>query len=273
VNEFAERRGLELIDVEQHEFAPVDLGSGLGIVEVSAVALEAPLIINLPVIKGHTVTRITGAVKNLFGLLSKPSRRRLHAHGLERGIAALARRLSHALHFVDARRRLKRAVFDEPEPLGYFLAGREPFALDHLGARLLGFDPSSVEHLRDAPSYEIRGVEPELPSLLDTRSSLRERAHRGVYAALYWLDARKASILGGDSILPDLHWYLGVHPALGSLSRAEAELVAASCPVGAIDVETRRIRKSECQRVRCLSCFREHPDLVKLGGLNRPRKG
>ncbi len=273
VGDYAQRRELELVDFERGRYVEVELGDGLGRVEVAETALEAELIINLPIIKGHTVTRVTGAVKNLFGLLSKPSRRRLHGRGLERGIAALASQFPQALHFVDARRRLARAVFAEAEPLGYMLAGRDPFALDHLGASLLGFDPTSVGHLRSAPAYEVQGVTPELPARLDSRSSLRERMHRGIYSAFYWLDQRKVSLVGGESILPDLHWYLGVHPVLARLSRAEAEAVAASCPVGAIDVESRQIRREECRRVRCLRCYREHGGLVRLGGLNRPRQG
>jgi len=273
VGDYARRRDLELVDFEHGRYVEVDLGDGLGGVEVAEAALEAQLILNLPIIKGHTVTRVTGAVKNLFGLLSKPSRRRLHGYGLERGIAALAGKFPQSVHFVDARRRLARAVFAEAEPLGYVLAGRDPFALDHLGASLLGFDPASVGHLRSAPAYEIRGVTPELPARLDGRNSLRERVHRGIYSAFYWLDQRKVSLVGGESILPDLHWYLGVHPVLAQLSRAEAEAVAASCPVGAIDVEGRRIVKQECRRVRCLRCYREHEGLVQLGGLNRPRQG
>ena len=33
------------------------------------------MLVNLPVLKGHTITKVTGAVKNTFGLLSRESRR------------------------------------------------------------------------------------------------------------------------------------------------------------------------------------------------------
>ena len=62
---------------------------------MARAAVHADLIINLPVLKGHSVTLMTGAVKNLFGVLSKPSRRRVHAVGLHRAIHALAPTCAH----------------------------------------------------------------------------------------------------------------------------------------------------------------------------------
>ncbi len=274
VDEFARERGLELVDFEQRgEFTDVALGPGLPSVPIAKIALDAKLIVNLPLLKGHTITRLTGAVKNLFGLLAKDGRRYLHSHSLEPSIAAIARKLPHALHFVDARRKLERAVFAESKPLGYALAGSDPFAVDHFGARLLGIAPDWVGHLIDVPPYEIRGHEPAAFPEPCRRNSIAARLHRALYSAFYRADHLKHEAFGGGSILYDLHWYLGVHPSLKDVSAEQAALVAKSCPVGAINAETRTIERRACNTVRCLKCYREHPTLVKLGGLNRPRRG
>lgn len=273
VDEFARARGLDLIDFQEGTFTEVTLGQGLPTVPIAAIAFQAKLIVNLPVLKGHTITRVTGAVKNLFGLVARESRRYLHSRSLEPAIAAIVRGLPEALHVVDARRQLQRAVFARARPLGYALAGADPFALDHLGARLLGVDPASVRHLAEAPGYEVRGDEVTAFPPPSRQDSLRQRLHRALYSALYRLDHAKHALLGGGSIIYDLHWYLGVRPVLRRMSPGQAAAVAACCPVGAIDAEIPAIRRRECRSVRCLQCYRQHPTLVKLGGLNRPRGG
>jgi uncharacterized protein (DUF362 family) len=273
VDEFAKARKLDLVDFEDGAFTEAVVEAGLPPVPIAAIALDAKLVVNLPILKGHTITRVTGSVKNLFGLVARESRRYLHSHSLERTIAAIARRLPDALHVVDARRQLQRAVFAESRPLGYALAGTDPFAVDHLGARLLGVDPAWVDHLASAPAYELRGD--SIASLAAPRpqNSVRQRLHRALYSALYWTDHAKHSLLGGESIIYDLHWYLGIHPVMRDMSPEQAVAVARSCPVDAIDAGSRSIRRRECRSVRCLQCYRDHPTLVRLGGLNRPRRG
>ncbi len=273
VDEFAKARGIELIDFQDGRFTEVPLGSGLPTVPIAAIAFQAKLIVNLPVLKGHTVTRVTGAVKNLFGLVARESRRYLHSHSLEPVIAAIAGRFPEAIHLVDARRQLQRAVFAPPRPLGYVLAGENPYALDHLGARLLGVDPAAVRHLAATPGYEVRGEELTSFPPPSRQDSWRQRLHRALYSAFYRVDHAKHTLVGGGSILYDLHWYLGVHPVLRRMSPGEAAAVAASCPVGAIDVAAPAIRRRECRSVRCLQCHLRHPSLVGLGGWNRPRGG
>jgi len=273
VDEFAKSRQLDVVDFQDGAFTETDVGEGLPPVPIASIAFDAKLIVNLPILKGHTITRVTGAVKNLFGLVAREHRRYLHSHSLEPTIAAIARRLSPALHVVDARRQLQRAVFAESRPLGYALAGTDPFAVDHLGARLLGVDPAWVQHLADAPAYELHGDAIATLPPSSRQNSVRQRLHRALYSALYWADHAKHSMLGGGSVIYDLHWYLGIHPVMRDMSPEQAIEVARSCPVDAIDAGTRVIRRRECRSVRCLQCYREHPTLVRLGGLNRPRGG
>lgn len=274
VHALADRLEVPLLPLDEASHESVDLGAPVGRVELAGAAHAADLIINLPVLKGHAVTSMTGAVKNSFGLLSKTSRRRLHARGLHQGIARLARHLApKSIHVVDARYKLARAAFADAEPLGYLLAGRDPFALDHFGCGLLGVHPTAVKHLEDLADYAVEGdpvhVRP-MPSGIDP---IRLRLRRAAYAASYAMDHAQARALGTPSILPFLHWHLGVHPELlpGAAGEALAR-VARSCPVDAIDVVGRRIRASVCRSVRCLACHRAHPDLVRLAGLNPPAR-
>lgn len=275
VRPYLAERGIEFVNLDEYPYEEVTLrGSGQR-VELSRLAVEAGFIVNLPVLKGHTITKVTGAVKNLFGLLSRDSRRRLHVSGLHTGIAALGRQFPDALHFIDARNLLIRAVFSDVRPLGFFLASEEPFAADHFGSRLLGIDPGSVAHLTDVPDYRVEGALPEgLEKELSRRDAPRDLIHRALYSAFYLIDEVKSRSVGGESILPHLHWSLGVHPELGAISDAELQRLADLCPVGAIDIARRRIVAEKCMPVRCMACVRaaSDPDAVKLKGLNPPRR-
>lgn len=274
VRTFLDEHGIPYVNYEQAGYRRVDLGAGLPAMDIAEAALDAKLIVNLPVLKGHSITRVTGAVKNLFGVLGHDSRRRAHCGPLHGVIARLPHVLPPTLHLVDARWLLTRAVFGEVQPLGYLLAGHDPFALDHFGARLLGIDPDTVAYLSEAPrDYAIEGPAPEaFPA--PKPDTLRNRVHRGLYAAFYWTDMVKARTVGGNSIIPWLHWYLGVHPVISpGVSDADLDTLVDLCPVGAIDRETRGVVRDRCVRVRCLKCLREGPaGTVRLGGLNPPKR-
>ncbi|MGA1791283.1 MAG: DUF362 domain-containing protein [bacterium] len=272
INQFAEERGVKLINFEREGYTKIYLNNGLRSIEITSVVDDVKLIINLAVLKKHTITKVTGSVKNLFGLLSKPSRRYLHCHGLDEGIAALAIRLENVIHFLDARHLLSRAVFGESIPLNYCLAGLDPFGLDHFGSRLLGIDPNEVKHLKKTKAYTIEGDIPDAFPPCSKTSSLKNRFHRMLYSILYWADDIKCSILGGNSIIPLLHWYLGIHPELGDVTESELKHLSMFCPVGAINIEKRKIIKEKCLKVRCLKCYRElGRGKVKLKGFNRPK--
>lgn len=275
VRPYLAERDIEFVNLDSYPYDEVTLASTGQVVELTRLASECELLVNLPVLKGHTITKVTGAVKNTFGLLSRESRRRLHVSGLHEGIAALSRHFEGSLHLVDARNLLVRAVFSDVRPLGFFLAGDEPFALDHFGSKLLGIEPDSVIHLNGTPDYRVDGALPEgAESGLSRRDAPRDRFHRALYSAFYLVDDVKSRTVGGDSLIPHLHWTLGVHPELGELSDAELERLAAVCPVGAIDVESRRIIAEKCMPVRCMMCLRaaSEPDAVRLKGLNPPKR-
>jgi len=267
-----ERHGVEFVNFEQAPYESLELDNGMQ-VEVARIAREVDLIVNLPVLKGHTITKVTGAVKNLFGLLSRNSRRRLHCRRIHAGVAALARSFPAAVHCVDARSLLDRAVFGASKPLNVCMMGSNPFALDHFGSKLLGIDPDSVYHLEHVPSYTVTGDIPPVPvTELRSKNSLKECFHRMVYSSFYYLDELNCGLLGRNSVIPELHWQLGVHPDVSRVDQERIAEVCALCPVEAIDPEKRVVRKERCITVRCLRCYQYDPTgQVVLKGLNPPK--
>lgn len=70
--------------------------------EICSRALDADYLINLPVLKGHCQTAMTCALKNCKGCLPDREKRRFHAEGLMKPIAALAGTLRPPLTIVDS---------------------------------------------------------------------------------------------------------------------------------------------------------------------------
>jgi uncharacterized protein (DUF362 family)/Pyruvate/2-oxoacid:ferredoxin oxidoreductase delta subunit len=127
--------------------------------DVLQAILDADIIINLPKLKTHGLTYITGATKNLFGLIPglEKSKWHLKAPGAQ-AFSELLLDLNEALmegfstpkpilHLVDA---VVGQEGDGPGPsgtpreIGAVLAGTNPVAIDCVAADLLGFDYRSV---------------------------------------------------------------------------------------------------------------------------------
>lgn len=142
----AKRYAVPLHDLKSDRAVPVSTPAGD--ILICEKALRADCLINVPVLKGHCQTRMTCALKNLKGCIPDGEKRRFHREGLDRLIAGLATVLRPALTVVDGI--CGDLDFEEggtPVQADRILLGRDPFRLDSLGCRLLGFDPEEVRYL------------------------------------------------------------------------------------------------------------------------------
>lgn len=83
----AEKYGVKLVDVKKDAYEKREYDGFC--TEISQAALEADVLVNLPLIKGHCQTRMTCALKNMKGLISDAEKRRYHTLGLHEPIAKL----------------------------------------------------------------------------------------------------------------------------------------------------------------------------------------
>lgn len=113
--------------------------------EVARVLLEAAAIVNVAKAKTHAEATLTLATKNLVGCLRGESKRWLHEDLHER-IVSLHRRLTPALHLIDGLFAMEGNGPGDgvPRRLDLLFAGDDPFLLDGVAARTLGFEPASV---------------------------------------------------------------------------------------------------------------------------------
>ena len=135
-----------LYDLKEDKTRTVD--TPLRPMEICRRALDAGYLINLTVLKGHCQTVMTCALKNCKGCLPDREKRRFHAEGLMKPIAALAAALKPDLTIVDSI--CGDLNFEEggnPVPTGRMLLGTDMVQLDTYGCRLMGLDPEQVPYI------------------------------------------------------------------------------------------------------------------------------
>ena len=117
------------------------------------IAIDA-FIISLPVLKDHSFTKTTIAMKNMFGLPPAPfyegawNKSRLHSPSTDRSVFDVCLYKRPALSVVDASVALTGMhLAGTPKRLGLILAGADCVAVDAVGSELLGHDPQRMEYL------------------------------------------------------------------------------------------------------------------------------
>jgi uncharacterized protein (DUF362 family) len=175
LNRLCRSRGQEIVDLYDRAMTAWQSPRGLEL-KLSTLPRKHDCLISLPVLKSHVNVRLTGAVKNQFGLLARTERGRLHfgRELLHQGIAESTVFARPALWIVDAVETLIGANEmrhgGRARPLGWMLAGEDPVALDAFGFSLLapldpklnGFQPRDLLYLRLAQEYGVGGFEFEL---------------------------------------------------------------------------------------------------------------
>jgi len=129
---------------------------------------EVDLVINLPKLKTHTLTRYTGAVKNLFGVVPGTRKRELHLHAP--GGREFAEVLVDVLELVRPGLTLMDGVIGQegngpgpggtPRPYGCILASTDPVALDCVATQAMGYRQGEVWHLAQAATRHLGEADP-----------------------------------------------------------------------------------------------------------------
>ena len=126
--------------------------------EIARAAYEADAIINLPKLKTHGMTTLTGAVKNLFGCV--PGKRKVQWHfntGVNHELFAVM--LIELCSLLNPRLTIMDAVIGmegngpgsgEPRQIGVVIAGQDPVAVDVVSSSVVGVAPERLPLIRAA---------------------------------------------------------------------------------------------------------------------------
>lgn len=130
---------------------------------VHEAVFDADVFISIPILKHHGGAGMTGSIKNLMGAVW--DRRTYHARGLSQCIADFLRVRKPDLTVMDAYRVLTGNGPRSRSPRDVRLAkmqiiSTDAVAADASGARLLGREPDSYEHLRIAAAMGFGQLDP-----------------------------------------------------------------------------------------------------------------
>lgn len=151
-DEICRRYDVEFFDLKHDKTRTVE--TRIGPIEICAKALDAGLLVNLPVLKGHCQTRMTCALKNLKGCIPDKEKRRFHAIGLTRPIAALGTALKSGLIVVDSI--CGDLSFEEggnPIHTNRMFLGTDPVMIDAYGCSLMGLELDRVAYVPVAEMF------------------------------------------------------------------------------------------------------------------------
>jgi uncharacterized protein (DUF362 family) len=158
-----------LILPEQSGFTPGALsGAVLETWDVLRILFEADTLINLPVVKHHSLSAMTCGLKNHLGLIGG-SRGRLHQE-IHAAIVDLAAAFRPTLTIVDATRVMVRGGptggrLDDVVARNALAAGTDPVACDAWAARQLDLDPHDVPHIVLAQGRDLGSLRAGLEEL------------------------------------------------------------------------------------------------------------
>ncbi len=288
---------------------PNPAGGLLHLIDVISAVAEADVVINLPKLKTHNLTRLTGAVKNLFGVIPGVTKIGYHAKlsdamAFSRGLVDIARCIKPALSIMDAI-----VAMDGNGPSGgdpfaghVLLASPDPVAEDVVAMSLVGWDPLSSPPIRVAAGWGLTTARLEDIDLLgDPLESLRFQGFRPGTAsrvdpglvprgllgrlrpllAVRSVDGRSAA--SGD-VAPESYdvgtvpsfwrrWAIAqlvVTPRAGSRCNG-CRYCAQHCPVQAIRVVDGHAQMDAGRCIRCYCCHELCPQLAVE--LHRPWLG
>jgi uncharacterized protein (DUF362 family) len=158
----AEETGAVLVDVDRDETLEVEVPDPL-ILEtipisrsfyeaISRSFYEADVRINAPVMKTHDQLIMTLGMKNIKGVIQKPTKRLFHRIGLAKAVVDLNKAMSLSLTVVDAIHAMEGLgpslgnVFE----MDTIIASTDVYSLDVVGARIMGIDPGELEYMKYA---------------------------------------------------------------------------------------------------------------------------
>ncbi len=224
---------------------------------VSKDMLDADILINLAKMKTHSLTIVTGAVKNMFGLVAGAGKGKSHA------AAPAAEDFGRILAEIFSIRPPELTVMDavmamegngpsagRPKFVGRILASENAVALDAVICRIMGIRPELVHHVREASSLghgpiddasiEVIGSMPvnlkfKLPVTV-SRFGLSRIVNSGFFASL----VRSKLVLDRDKC-------------------RRCGICKKECPTGAMEMDDYpRINQAKC--IKCLCCQELCPD-------------
>lgn len=148
---------LDLSKEELKEYSEVIDGRETSVRLARLLVEEVDFTISLPVLKVHAMTTVSLSMKNLWGCYPTDLRLLEHAE-LDRKLTLISRLIKARFGIMDATYGLDKhgPMEGDARSLGKFIASNDLLALDSVCARMMGFNPDKILHLRNLTRFAAR---------------------------------------------------------------------------------------------------------------------
>lgn len=157
LTEVADRMGIAQADFSTSTSVCFNQGVHFKEAPIANGVLAADGLVNLCKLKTHALTGMTGAVKNLFGIIVGPRKAQLHVQypdlqSFAHMLSDLNREFPPRLTVMDAIVAMEGngPMNGTPRSCGWLIIGFDPVAIDAVGAVIMGYDPDDLVVLKTA---------------------------------------------------------------------------------------------------------------------------
>lgn len=141
---------------------------------------EVDVLVNAAVPKCHVVTGMSGAMKNLYGLIPDPHRGNKHRHEINQAIVAVNKLVPSGIVVMDGLYSLagRGPILGDPIKTNVIIGADNAVAADSLVCHFFEMDPKKIGHLRLASLEKLGNIDAssiEMKRPMDFRIRLRPR--------------------------------------------------------------------------------------------------
>jgi len=152
VRRLADEYGIELINMDQYPSEVVTIEDALVLKEIpiSKLVFEVDKIINVPVMKTHSLTTVTLGMKNLKGCVPGAHKLTPHRLGVSKSVVDLNTVIKPTFTVMDAIECMEGngPMNGRPKRMDLLLGSDDVLALEIVAAKVMGVDPYTVRHIQ-----------------------------------------------------------------------------------------------------------------------------
>ena len=152
-----QNEGINVVNFNTSRLREIKVEENVKRILIPKEVLDTDFLISLPIMKTHLLTLVTLSLKNMMGAIGEREANRMHYVGLHESIATLTTVIKPNLSIIDAKYGMEGTgpLRGKEVKLDTLIGSYDPVSVDAIGARLMGFDPYSIVHIKLA---EEKGV-------------------------------------------------------------------------------------------------------------------